>query len=96
VQSQTVELKTWLTLPGFPPISIENPRANETVDLPPGFYQDYGAMSLLKISHNAQARTCVVSVRLMDPVTGAFISADRQALWYFLIFFQNNPKHFYR
>ncbi len=74
-QSRNVEVKTWMTLPGLLPISL-NMSVDDTLNLPAGFNQNYGAAQLLKISSDAPAGTGEVDARLLDPTTGDVLSED--------------------
>jgi hypothetical protein len=74
-QSSDVEVKTWIALPGLLPIPLDLGAA-DMLTLVPGFAQDYGATSVLRLSANAPAGTGEVNGRLLDPVTGSMLTED--------------------
>jgi hypothetical protein len=71
-----VEVKTWLKLPDLLPITLGELGTEEFLNLMPLFSQDYGTMPVLNIANNSPNATGEVDARLLDPVTGAILSAD--------------------
>jgi hypothetical protein len=75
-ESQKVELKTWLALPGMLPIAYANPGDDGMLTLAPGFNLDYAPIEFFQISKDAPEGTCEFNARLIDPVTGDVLSED--------------------
>ena len=73
-----VELKTWLEIPTSPPASIINMGTDGSFILPLGFDQDFGPVDLFP-TEGLPLGTYGISCRLLDPVTGALLSEDRDS-----------------
>jgi hypothetical protein len=79
-QSQLVEAKTWIALPGMQPVSLAVPNVADSISLSPGFNQDYGTTPILNISRISPLGSSLVGARLLNPVTGEVVSEDLNAL----------------
>jgi hypothetical protein len=66
-----IELKIWFEGPGFPPIPYANLGADGSVQLPPGFNQDFGPVQLFTVTPALPRGAYAFNCRFLDPVTGA-------------------------
>jgi hypothetical protein len=62
----SVEIKTWLEVPGIPPISF----LSSTAEFPAGFDQSLGPLSLFAVTPALPRGAYAFNCRLLDPVTG--------------------------
>jgi hypothetical protein len=65
-----VEIKTWLEVPGSPLISFLNVGADGSVQLPPGYDQNFGPAQLMVVTPAFPRGTYTFNCRFLDPVTG--------------------------
>jgi hypothetical protein len=74
-QQRDVEVKTWMEFPGTLPAPLDLIPQDE-LSLVPGFSNNYGVLTLLKISRTAPSGTIGANARLLDPVKGDVVSED--------------------
>jgi hypothetical protein len=72
-QERDVEVKTWMSLSGQPPIPLDLGAA-DTMKLSAEFNQDFSAMPVLEIAPDAPVGTGAIYARLLDPVTGEVLA----------------------
>jgi hypothetical protein len=77
-QGRDVEVKTWMELPGMPPLSLDLSET-ETLTLEPGSHQDCGSTPLMKVTAEKISGTGEANARLIDPVTGDVLAEDFNA-----------------
>jgi hypothetical protein len=75
-KSRSIEMKTWLSSPGRPPVSVGNIGADGLYVMPPGVQEEYGPMDVLSIDPESSTGIYEFSSRLIDPVTGDLIAED--------------------
>lgn len=66
-----VELKIWIEGPGLAPISYANVGADGSMQLPPGFNQNFGPVQLFTVTPEHPRGAYAFNCRLLDPITGA-------------------------
>ncbi|MHC4622550.1 MAG: purple acid phosphatase family protein [Planctomycetota bacterium] len=76
-----VELKVWLGLPSFLPISYLNLGADGSLILPSGFDIDLGPVAVIPfpVWPGMPRGEYEFSIRMMDPITGELLAEDRNA-----------------
>jgi hypothetical protein len=72
-----IELKFWLRLPGFSPVSLANVGADGTFVLPVGFDSTTGPLSLFPITAGLPRGAYEIGCRALEPVTGALLGDGR-------------------
>jgi hypothetical protein len=75
-KSRSVEMKTWLSSPGRPPVSVGNVGADGLYVIPPGVQEEYGPLDVLSLDPESSTGIYEFSSRLIDPVTGDLIAED--------------------
>jgi hypothetical protein len=70
------EIKTWLGVPGVPPITIVNAGSDGSVVFPAGANVDLGPIPLLPITAALPRGNYEFSCRMLDPTTGSLLSED--------------------
>jgi hypothetical protein len=74
-----VEIKMWFEAPGSPPIPFVNLGADGSVQLPPGFDQNFGPLQLFAVTPSLPRGAYALNCRLLDPVTGASSFLDENS-----------------
>jgi hypothetical protein len=72
----TVEIKTWLSVPGADPVRIGAIGSDGMMFLPAGFDQDFGPLPLLVVAGDAPMGRCQLNARVVHPVTGQILAED--------------------
>jgi hypothetical protein len=70
------EIKSWLSIPGFAPITIINTGADGSVTLPVGFDTDLGPFGLFQVAAAFPRGAYQFSCRILDPKTGATLASS--------------------
>jgi hypothetical protein len=73
-----IELKLWMGVPTTPPssFSFASFGADGSVQLPPGFSQNFGPVTLFTVSSGLPRGSYEFSCRLLDPVTFDLLAED--------------------
>jgi hypothetical protein len=71
-----VEIKNWLSIPGFDPAPVINAGADGSLILPPGFDTNFGPVDLFTVTGDFPLGRYEFSCRLLDPVTGELKAVD--------------------
>lgn len=74
--AMSVEIKSWLEMPGVAPISILNLGSDGSFSLPGGTNQNIGPVSLLTVATSTTRGTYEFSSRVLDPTTGELLHED--------------------
>jgi hypothetical protein len=72
-QSEEVELKTWIALPGMPPVSLSE-EGDDSLQLEAGSDLDFTKLPMLEIASDAVAASGYYGARLLNPITGDILS----------------------
>ncbi len=73
---QSVQLKTWLSVPGLAPLSIADVGADGQYVLPAGLNDNYGPLALLPVTSTTPRGIYWLNARMLNPVTGRTIAED--------------------
>jgi hypothetical protein len=71
-----VEFKLWIDVPGIGPISFGRGGADGSVVFPVGFDLNFGPLALFTVPSTLPRGTYAFSCRMLQPVTGAPLTAD--------------------
>ena len=71
-----LEIKVWLNLPGFPPISLFNLGSDGSFALPAGTDINLGPIPLLSIIPGLPRGTYGLNCRMLNPITGQLLAED--------------------
>jgi hypothetical protein len=74
-QSEEVELKTWIALPGAPPVPLGG-EGDDSIRLAPRSNYDYANLPVLEIASDAPPASGEIGARLLNPITGDILSED--------------------
>jgi hypothetical protein len=76
-----IELKIWLGVPGFSPVSLVNAGANGSLVLPVGFDYDPDPYTLFQVVPGHPRGAYELGCRGLDPVTGDLMAQGVSPFW---------------